>query len=281
MTIFIDAGIENITIKNNKEIKVIKNTDKIEKLIPSNYKNKNLFITGKLADIVQLKFGGKSILSYAALLYKAQMLAKKTKKTIGIIDLSASGYLVLAVNQQGEIINDLLTINPKCGAGSGINIRRILEKLDIKTDEVDTVLKKFLGTDGKNKREAVTIRADRCGVFSSSATISDKNQGIPLEHALAVTLKSEVLKACKRMAQVDTVFLTGRVFKWKYMQDCAKDYLKSIGVKKTQFKEILLLESLEELVKTIKPDSFKQFSKIRKEHELIELPPFKELKNMH
>ncbi len=61
--------------------------------------------------------------------------------------------------------------------------------------------KRKKGEEGKEKRSRVSVRADRCGVFASSATISDKNQGIPLDVALATTLKSEVLKACNKLPQ--------------------------------------------------------------------------------
>jgi len=30
-------------------------------------------------------------------------------------------------------------------------------------------------------------------------TVSDKNQGVPLSYALAVTLKSEAIKACRHL----------------------------------------------------------------------------------
>ena len=75
------------------------------------------------------------------------------------------------------------------------------------------------------------MRADRCGVFASSATISDKNQGIPLETALAVTLKSEVLKVAKKVpAGFGRIYLTGGVFAWQYTRDCAADHFRSIGI---------------------------------------------------
>ena len=48
-----------------------------------------------------------------------------------MIDLSASGYMLVCVDKQGNLKDDTLIVNPKCGAGSGINLSRILEKLDI------------------------------------------------------------------------------------------------------------------------------------------------------
>jgi len=236
----IDGGIEHIhikTIEKNKKEFLIKNNDTIKNL----FKNNNIlelidkdvyeiFITGKLAGIIKNTIKkGRTIIQSASLWSKAKSIAinNESVDSIGIIDLSASGYMVICVNNKGELKDDLLEINPKCGAGSGINLGRILEKLNIQKNEVDRILNKYLGEKGKKAREEVHIRSDRCGVFSSSATISDKNQGIPLDMALAVTMKSEVLKPCKKMLpNTSKVILTGRVFQWQYTRDCAKDYLK-------------------------------------------------------
>src|SRR4030042_4544434 len=120
----------------------------------------------------------------------------------------------------------MLIVNPRCGAGTGINLGRSLHKLNIDRNDVDLLLDNYLGTRGEIKREKIPVRTDRCGVFSSSATISDKNQGIPLDHALAITMKSEILKACRKINKVDSVYLTGRIFTWQYARDCACDFLR-------------------------------------------------------
>ncbi|MFA6072939.1 MAG: acyl-CoA dehydratase activase-related protein [Candidatus Woesearchaeota archaeon] len=203
--------------------------------------------------------------------------------TYGIIDLSASGYSIICVNSEGELFEDLLTINPKCGAGSGINLSRILEKLDISKEEVDSILSSYLGDDGQEKRKKVTVRADRCGVFSSSATISDKNQGIPLDFALATTLKSEVLKACKKMSPgVDVVILSGRVFMWKYARDCAKDYLENTGVKKVLFDNTqqINIMGLYSLTRNLGFNKIRNYEdkKLTTQDKPIEYPSFKTLK---
>ena len=117
-------------------------------------------------------------------------------------------------------------MDPRCGAGTGINLSRILEKLNINRNDVDRILADYLGAEGKEKREQIPVRADRCGVFSSSATVSDKNQGIPLDYALAVTMKSEVMKPCNKMSHgTDKVILTGGVFRWQYARNCAEDFI--------------------------------------------------------
>ncbi len=245
---FIDAGIEHIHIVLQEGVKrtcfLLKNNDEAQTLLSSHdlleslKRSKKILLTGKMASILQSTIGaGKVIASCAAIWqgakYKADCLNRNRPNPItrfGVLELSASGYVALCIGPSGALVDDLLEANPKCGAGSGINLNRILEKLAIDKEDVDKILQDYLGDAGAPKRKAVSIRADRCGVFSSSATISDKNQGIPLDHALAVTLKSEVHKACKKMIASDVVLLTGRVFMWEYARDCAKDYLHSIGV---------------------------------------------------
>lgn len=299
--IIIDAGVEHIHIKifenstektlliknNNEIITLFKENNFYEKLNNSDF---DLFITGKLAEIIKKSLNrGEIIMPSAAIWSQADYLSKKSnfKANLGIIDLSASGYMIIAIDKNGELINDLLLTNPRCGAGSGINLSRILEKLDIRKNEVDAILKDYLGNQGEKKRRETAIRADRCGVFSSSATISDKNQGIPLDFALAVTMKSEVLKVCKKMPEkvINTVYLTGRVFEWQYMRDCAQDYLSDIGVKKIIFddKQTILINGVENLIKKIGKDKFRKQEKhkLKKEEKMIEYPSFGYLKNKY
>jgi len=296
---FVDAGIEHIHIflsGPEQKTLLLKNNDKIDLILQRNNllellsdKELNVLITGKMGEIfLNTISNGKFIMPSAALWYLAKSVVNSELKikdnfgSFGIFELSASGYVVLAVDKKGNLKDDLLVVNPKCGAGAGINISRILTKLDIKPNAVDDVLKDFLGDEGKEKREAVTMRADRCGVFSSSATISDKNQGIPLDYALAVTLKSEVLKACKRMIPgVTKIMLTGRIFMWQYARDCAKDYLKTIGITDVYYDEFQrahidgMLSMVESIgFENLKKDENKKLSRV---DILPEYPSFTEL----
>ena len=197
-----------------------------------------IFITGKLAELVRDALGGgNTILPAAAAWMAAGSLIRQAAGTdvasLAMVELSASGYLVVGVDRDGGLKDDLLVVNPRCGAGSGINLDRVLQKLGLSRADVDPLLDEYVGEAGRERRTQVTIRADRCGVFSSSATISDKNQGIPLGAALATTLKSEVLKACRKLPQAyDQVCLAGRVFHWRFARDCAEDYLRELGVRK-------------------------------------------------
>ena len=298
--IIIDAGVEylRLAIAEDKKTKylLIPNNDKIEILF-NNHGVHNLlkdpaaglYLTGKLAEIIRRTVGrGEIILPGAALWSGAELLLKKhpEAKTLGVISLSASGYMLAAIDKNNRLIEDLLITNPRCGAGSGINLGRILEKLDIKKEEVDEILKDYLGEKGKIKRLAVSVRADRCGVFSSSATISDKNQGLPLDFALAVTMKSEALKACKKMPSgLDAVYLTGRVFAWQFARDCAGDYLLTSGVKNIFYdhEQSLMIDGARHLVNAIGRNNFKKQpeKKLRKEAILSAYPSFKSLKEKY
>ncbi len=219
-----------------------------------------IYITGKLQEIVFRKIGsGEVILSSAALWSAARSLLEG--KPLGIIELSASGYTAIGIDAEGALQKDMLVVNPRCGAGSGVNIDRVLQKLNIKRDGVDTILSDYLGEQNRQSRAEVNVRADRCGVFASSATVSDKNQGIPLSFALAVTLKSEVLKACKKMSPgFETVWLSGGIFSWQYARDCAKDYLESIGIQEVRHDENgdFPLRGLQYLQRTIGKGNFSQ-----------------------
>jgi len=293
--VYIDSGVENITLhlyENNdlKESKVIFNNDDIHNL----YKEQgvldliekfdgDLYFTGKLSEVSKnvLK-RGDHILASAAFWGAAKLLLKYEAAKTAIVDLSASGYTIIAVNEKGELLDDTLIVNPRCGAGSGVNLSRILEKLDIEKTSVDTLLIDFVGVKGAEERKKISTRTDRCGVFSSSATISDKNQGIPLEHALAVTMKSEVKKTCDRVPDnLDIVHLTGGVFKWQYCRDCAEDFLKEKGVKKVVYDDSqdLIIRGMKYLVQELGTD-FKHRSgkQLRKSDSYVEASVFNEIK---
>ncbi len=92
-------------------------------------------ITGKLAAAVQERIGGgKQILPTAAYWLAARDLIESAENTtlnsLAVIDLSASGYLIIGVDRDGSLKDDLLLTNPRCGAGSGINLDRVLQKPD-------------------------------------------------------------------------------------------------------------------------------------------------------
>jgi activator of 2-hydroxyglutaryl-CoA dehydratase/predicted nucleotide-binding protein (sugar kinase/HSP70/actin superfamily) len=314
--VFIDTGIEHIRIRtydsppgNNSETltydSIIKNNGDIQKLfresgimdLISDKKNSledrnlSIYITGKLSEIAQNVLPGAESITPAAALWAATTFLLQSEEntlleTVGIIDLSASGYMVICVDKNAQLKDDLLIVNPRCGAGTGVNLSRILEKLDIDRDDVDRLLVDYLGAAGKDKREQIPVRSDRCGVFSSSATVSDKNQGIPLDYALAVTMKSEVMKPCSKMPYgVDKVYLTGGVFRWQYARNCAEDILKKNGVKEIVYNEeqSMMLMGMKYLVNSIGKENFrkKNPTQLRKPNTLIELPSFNALKEQY
>jgi activator of 2-hydroxyglutaryl-CoA dehydratase/predicted nucleotide-binding protein (sugar kinase/HSP70/actin superfamily) len=250
----------------------------------------NIVITGKLAAAVRERLGGgKQILPSAAFWMAAQDLialpGNEGFDSLAVIDLSASGYLVIGVDRDGNLRDDLLIANPRCGAGSGINLDRVLQKLDLGHDQVDALLESYLGETGFEARQATAVRVDRCGVFSTSATISDKNQGIPLETALATTLKSEVLKTVKKLPPgFDKVYLTGRIFCWQFARDCAEDLLRQQGVKAIACDpgNDQLLASLHKLVETIGIDNLVQPDpRLRPKTRLETYPAFTELRQRY
>ena len=238
--LYIDAGVSRIRVlacdANGRElaqINIASNEDLAGAItrhhldqIPS---ETGVYLTGKLSEIIRRHIGhGEIILPAAAMWSAARSLGGD--RAVAIMEISASGYLAIGIDHDGNLKDDMLVVNPRCGAGSGVNIDRVLQKLNIKREAVDTLLQNYLGDENHQRRADVNVRADRCGVFASSATISDKNQGIPLDFALAVTLKSEVLKACKKLnAGFESVWLSGGLFNWQYARDCARDYLQSIG----------------------------------------------------
>ena len=314
--IFIDAGIENIRVwiydwfaGNDSEILsdtiAISNSDDIRKLYREagvmelfiNEENplKNgigsVYITGKLADITKKVLGvGESIMPGAVLWSAAKsflhQIENREKETVGIIDLSASGYMAISIDKNEKLKDDLLIVNPRCGAGTGINMSRILHKLNISRKDVDHLLDDYLGEKGRVKRDQIPVRSDRCGVFSSSATISDKNQGIPLDYALAITLKSEVMKPCLKIPSgIDKVYLTGGVFRWQYARNCAEDILKTNGVREVFYdkEQAVSLTGMQHLVDSIGQQNFREQNRVRlrKPDTLFEYPSFKSLKEKY
>jgi activator of 2-hydroxyglutaryl-CoA dehydratase/predicted nucleotide-binding protein (sugar kinase/HSP70/actin superfamily) len=238
--LFIDAGIEEIrflqlsaskapqqwSIPSSSGISAI-STDLVPKETP-------IYICGKMQKLINKHFRRGECFSSVAVLWSAAA-ARVQNSTIAILDLSASGYMLVGVDGNGKLKDNLLVTNSKCGAGAGINLDRVLRKLSIERRDVDDLLNKYLGESGRQARFEIPTRADRCGVFASSATISDKNQGLPLDFALATTLKSEVLKACKFIkTYFDRVILTGGVFAWQFARDCAKDYFDKQGIRSVE-----------------------------------------------
>jgi len=241
----------------------------------------HVYITGKLQATLHRYIGkGELILSSAALWAAARTL--KTQGSLAILEISASGYMAIGIEDDGMLKEDMLVVNPRCGAGSGVNLDRVLQKLNISREKVDEILSNYTGDANKKAREDVNVRADRCGVFASSATISDKNQGIPLDFALAVTLKSEVLKACKKLADgFETVWLSGRLFAWEFARDCAFDYLKARGVQKIlhDFENEIPLKGLRFLHQSIGTGNFAQPDRrVVKRVQLTEYPSMKTVK---
>jgi len=306
--LFIDAGVEHIhlhsyryedednatllndiSLRNNDEIEKLFNAEGVFKLIDDLKKSSDgleIYITGKVADVTRDALGtGDVIISSAALWSAGQKYMSENNaswETFGIIDLSASGYNVLAIDKAGKLIDDSLLVNPKCGAGSGVNLSRILEKLDIGHDKVDPILSMYIGDENAEARKEIPIRADRCGVFSSSATISDKNQGIPLEYALAVTMKSEVLKPCNKLpGTVDALLLTGGVFRWEYARNCAEDILEGKKISEIVYDEnqSMMIEGMKYLVENLE-GSFRsqEPERLRDKETLFELTPFNTIK---
>ncbi len=303
-SLFIDAGIGNLRLRaygadgfvlydevvpSNTDLEEVNSRFHIGEFFGSG-DDARIFITGKLAGTVKEKLGcGKVILSPAMFWLAARDLINLPENaavdSLAMIDLSASGYLLIGIDRAGKLKDDLLLVNPRCGAGSGINLDRVLQKLAITREEVDELLSSYLGVEGRERREKVPIRADRCGVFASSATISDKNQGIPLDVALATTLKSEVLKACKKLPKgFRKVYLTGRIFRWQYARNCAEDLLREVSVQEIDFdiENTRVLESMCNLVELVGAENLIQpDERLILQSEPKEFPSFTELKSTY
>ena len=259
--VVIDAGVEHLRVRTHgrdghllKDDLVANHGDlrQVFSELKLDAVRAQIVITGKLAATAQTALGqGRTVLPSAALWLAAEDLINwpenQAVQKLALVDLSASGYLLLGVERSGQLANDLLVVNPRCGAGSGINLDRVLQKLDVSRDCVDTLLAAYLGDAGRKLRVELPVRADRCGVFAASATVSDKNQGIPLDMALATTLKSEVLKVCRKLPAVfDKVIFSGRIFRWRFARDCAEDFVREQGVREVEWdpENTHLLETL-------------------------------------
>jgi activator of 2-hydroxyglutaryl-CoA dehydratase/predicted nucleotide-binding protein (sugar kinase/HSP70/actin superfamily) len=304
LTLFIDAGIGHIrfltfdqsgaviadsTFPSNTDLPDLLSRQQIHQRFGRN-SDAPIYISGKLAPLVREALGcGKVFLSSAASWLAAHDLLlhpeNEDAQSLAIVELSASGYLVVGVDRSGALKEDLLVVNPRCGAGSGVNLDRVLQKLGLDRDKVDQLLDKYAGPAGREAREQISERADRCGVFSSSATISDKNQGIPLEMALATTLKSEVLKACRKVTSgFDKVCLTGRVFHWRFARECAEDHLSTLGVKEVVCDpdNTLVLQALRGLITRLGDDGIVQpDARLLRRDDAQTYPAFAELKERY
>ncbi|MGB3210223.1 MAG: BadF/BadG/BcrA/BcrD ATPase family protein [Desulforhopalus sp.] len=241
-----------------------------------------IFITGKLHNVVSQHFGRGIYFSTLAILWAAAAVrARKAASSVAVLNLSASGYCLVGVYPDGTLKDDLLVSNPRCGSGSGINLDRVLRKLALGRKQVDVVLASYLGEEGESARQEIPLRADRCGVFASSATISDKNQGIPIDFALATTLKSEVVKACKQLkTSFDSVWLTGRVFCWQFARDCAADYFSLMGIQSIRYdaSQDLILGGLQQLGRSQTDENQKLTAlPADEEQQRNYLPPFSEI----
>jgi activator of 2-hydroxyglutaryl-CoA dehydratase/predicted nucleotide-binding protein (sugar kinase/HSP70/actin superfamily) len=246
-----------------------------------------IFITGKLASTVREALGGGHTFLQSGALWLAarDRVTAKGADSLAMIEVTASGYTLVGVDRLGKLKDDLLVVNPRCGAGTGVNIDRVLQKLGLGREEVDAILADYLGEAGRDARARITVRADRCGVFGASATISDKNQGIPLAVALATTLKSEVLKVCRKLpVGFDKAVLLGRFFHWRFARDCAEDHLRSIGVSDIAYdaESTLVLDALHRLV--ARPDMAgipQPDLRLATEATLNQYPSFGELKQRY
>ena len=250
-----------------------------------------IYLTGKLSAQAQdfLEYGTR-MHPEAVLWQAAQCLLTNPDshlspaESIAIIDFSASGFCIAVARRNLDLAPQFLEKNPSCGAGSGINLRRVLEKLNIAAEDVDSVLQDFLGEEGQSLRSALSVRMERCGVFSVSATVSDKNQGIPIEHALAVTMKSEVAKAVSRVPpNITRIYLTGGVFRWRFLRDCAADFLRSQGIDDIVYDEnqsltFLGMEALREKLSGKKRAVPRRAASQPKKETQAPLPSFRELR---
>ena len=109
-------------------------------------------ITGKLASTVRAALGTGRTVEPSEALWMAGRRAMAASgaeiQTLAMVDLSASGYLLVGLDRRGDLARDLLVVNPRCGAGSGINLDRVLQKLDVTRERVDDVLAVYAGDTG-------------------------------------------------------------------------------------------------------------------------------------
>ena len=244
--------IENHVLSSNRDLREVIAAHRLDARLAA---GAQAIITGKLASLVkQALNGGHTILQTAALWMAAKTQARRQQEdALAIIEISASGYTLVGVDAQGRLREDLLVTNPRCGAGTGVNIDRVLQKLGMQRADVDGVLADYLGESGRKLRAGIGTRVDRCGVFGASATISDKNQGIPLSVALATTFKSELQKVMSKLPYgFKTVICVGRFFNWQFVRDCGEDFLRDLGVENVEYDpdNSLMLDALHDLAET-------------------------------
>ncbi len=264
--IFIDWWIENTKVAfsdwNNFEIIDFKSDDELVKKFADNNINieNDFYFTWKLSDVIEKIFPHWKYISPISAIWMKWKDFIKNQNNINkfaILEISASWYIGIVLDKNWYIYKDNIFINPHCGAGSWVNLSRVLQKLNILKEDVDTLLSKYLWENWKEERNKLSTRADRCWVFSCSACVSDKNQWIPLDYALGVTLKSEVLKACKRIrVWVDWVLFSWWIFKWKFARDIAEDYFKTkwANIFFHDEKNILCIEWMDQIIKNLWED---------------------------
>jgi len=135
--IFIDAGVEfirfrertvtgtgtyndkDITLRNTSDIKGLFREGGISDILSGpGMEECQVYITGKMADTVRSVIRtGETVLTSASLWAAARHLVKKHDHgPLAIIELSASGYNVLSVTEDGRLYRNNLVVNPKCGA---------------------------------------------------------------------------------------------------------------------------------------------------------------------
>ena len=245
------SEIENHVISSNRDLREVIAEYRLGERFGGN--GAFAFITGKLGVLVKKALGGGHTFLHATALWMAAKTRAKRQQedALAVVEISASGFTLVGVDGEGRLCKELLVTNPRCGAGTGVNIDRVLQKLGMTRDEVDVVLADYLGEAGRPLRQRLGTRVDRCGVFGASATISDKNQGIPLSVALATTFKSELQKVISKLPEgFPSVLLVGRFFNWQFVRDCAEDYLRDLGVRRVEYdpENSLMLDALHDLV---------------------------------
>ena len=275
------AEIENHVLSSNRDLREVIAEYQLSDRF--GVQGARVFITGKLAALVKKAIGGGHTFLHAASLWMAAKTRVKQQRgeALAVVEISASGYTLVGVDAEGKLHKNLLVTNPRCGAGTGVNIDRVLQKLGMRRDAVDTLLADYLGEVGRPLREQIGTRVDRCGVFGASATISDKNQGIPLSVALATTFKSELQKVIGKLPEgFPSILLVGRFFNWQFVRDCAEDYLHALGVQNVEYdpENTLMLDALHDLVDQAgdaaltPPDAI-----MRSEPKMGEYPAFSDL----
>ena len=142
--LYVDAGVRNLRLRacgnegtvlyddvvpSNRDLQKLFSTYQIAEYFGS-AEDARIFITGKLAGTVRDSLGCGKVVLPAALYWMAArnlitLPENTTVDSLAMLDLSASGYLLVGIDRSGELKNDLLLLNPRCGAGSGINLDRV------------------------------------------------------------------------------------------------------------------------------------------------------------